>query len=299
MKRRVSMVVTLDVGGTGIKASAFCKGRRLFPPRNYPSRSTEDAGTVISNLIEILDEAMAYAEGNRIDGIAMAFPGPFDYDLGIPLMRGLAKYESVYGMRIDREIVARRPDYDVKFTFINDVAAYGIGAVARHGLCGRTAAFTIGTGLGSAFLDGRKVLKGGEGVPENGWVYPIPFRSGTIDDCISARGLLDVARRVAGRAIDGLALDRAARNGDEKAAEAMREFGNLLCEALEPVLKSFCPDNVVLGGNISKSLDLFGTSFKEMVSLLPARLVHDVETSERITEGALMDYKEKTHDYSA
>lgn len=62
----------------------------------------------------------------------MAFPGPSDNNLGFPLMGGLAKYESIYDMRIDMEIIVKRPpDYDVKF--INDVATCGIGTVVRHG----------------------------------------------------------------------------------------------------------------------------------------------------------------------
>ena len=290
------MVITLDVGGTGIKASAFDGDKRLFPPKDHPARSNEDADTVIANFIGILDAARAYAGKKELEGIAMAFPGPFDYEKGIPLMRGLAKYDSIYRMELSRKIAERRPEYDVGYTFINDVSAYALGATTKHGLSGRTAAFAIGTGLGSAFLEDGRILTDGEGVPENGWVYPIPFLDGTIDDYISARGLLAITRRILGKDMDGLDLDRAARAGNEKAKQAMVSFGVLLAEALEPILGRFRPDNVVLGGNIAKSLDLFGSDFQDMVRALPAQLVHDTATSDRITEGAYIDFKERQHD---
>ena len=42
----------------------------------------------------------------------MAFPGPFDYEQGISLMKGLNKYDQIYGMKIPQELRKRRRELE-------------------------------------------------------------------------------------------------------------------------------------------------------------------------------------------
>src|SRR5690606_7225122 len=96
-------------------------------------------------------------------GVGFGFPSPFDYDKGIARIKGLEKFESIYGMNIGEELQSRlmRPDLQIRFR--NDAeaaivgeATYGAGVGFR-----RIIGITLGTGMGSGFVvDGKRVLTG-------------------------------------------------------------------------------------------------------------------------------------------
>src|SRR5690606_9885973 len=124
-------------------------------------------------------------------GIGIAMPGPFDYVNGISLIKGLGKYEALYGMNIKGELKARMMlPQDVPVIFANDAVCFARGEYSYGSALGyrRVVALTLGTGLGAAFLeDGRRVDKGPE-VPDGGVLYNIPYGNGIAEDCFSTRG---------------------------------------------------------------------------------------------------------------
>ena len=117
--------------------------------------------------------------------------GPFDYEHGISRMQGLNKYDAIYGIPLEMEIKVRVPKLkEAKFLFLHDIEAFALGE-SWYGTCceaEKILCVCIGTGAGSAFVEHRKPVKTGNGVPENGWIYQIPFRQGILDDYLSVRG---------------------------------------------------------------------------------------------------------------
>ena len=89
------------------------------------------------------------------------------------------------------EIKVRVPKLkEAKFLFLHDIEAFALGE-SWYGTCceaEKILCVCIGTGAGSAFVEHRKPVKTGNGVPENGWIYQIPFRQGILDDYLSVRG---------------------------------------------------------------------------------------------------------------
>lgn len=123
----------------------------------------------------IIKEMAGRWKGASIDGIGMAFPGPFDYERGISLMQGLDKYDSIYGISIEEEM-KKRTDFlqDTIFCFLHDVEAFALGEswFGEGREAGRLLCLCIGTGTGSAFIENKKVIKEKtEGVPDHGWIY--------------------------------------------------------------------------------------------------------------------------------
>lgn len=270
----------LDIGGTAIKHQAVsADGFPIGKMMRYPSLSGESCDAIVSNIAEI---AIMDRKLGMPLAIAMAFPGPFDYERGISYMKGLGKYESIYGKML-RPLISEKLSYDIPMVFINDVEAFALG-VARQ--CGeRAIAIAIGTGCGSAFISGGKIVKSGFGVPENGWIYSTPFMDSTIDDHISARGLAMLSEKYFGRNIPGEELDGMAAAGDRQAQMLFDEFGSKLFSALLPFIEGFQPSSLVLGGMISRSFRHFGKEISEYAEKNGIGIITVSDTSAMIHKG--------------
>ena len=180
--------VCLDVGGTQIKAASIDKDGHLSEPIQYfPARSGENAETILDHFIRIIRQV---SEPDAIPALRLAFPGPFDYERGICLMRGLGKYDALYGLDFGGELGRRLEIPRDTIRFANDAAAFALGELHfGAGKGAQRAMFVcIGTGCGSAFaVNGALVSAPEPGVPENGWIYNTPFLGGQIDDAFPGR----------------------------------------------------------------------------------------------------------------
>ena len=67
------ITVSLDIGGTEIKAAAIENGRLLTPAEHFPSRSKEPAEIILENMTEIIRKIGGEFGISRI---ASPFPGP-------------------------------------------------------------------------------------------------------------------------------------------------------------------------------------------------------------------------------
>src|SRR5690554_4472905 len=100
---RMKNYIALDVGGTSITASIVSSdGAFLVPVRHYPAHSGESRKTILNNLVNIINWLIDEANNSNmaLSGAGLGFPGPFDYENGISLMRGLQKYDTIYGINI-------------------------------------------------------------------------------------------------------------------------------------------------------------------------------------------------------
>ncbi|MBS6194071.1 MAG: ROK family protein [Clostridiales bacterium] len=266
----------LDVGGTNIKAGILDRNGKLYRDEilSFPAKAKEGEREIFENFVEILNvltDKIPDWKG-KIGGVGMAFPGPFDYIRGISLMRGLDKYDSIYGIPIADRI---RKDFRISrngirmsevcpFIFIHDVRAFALGEM-RFGMAGqwkRVMYLCMGTGAGSAFSENNRILCGEEdSVPENGWIYNTFFKESIIDDYLSIRGLEALSGKILGTPKTGQELFELCSLGDPGAVQVYREFGEWMKEAMMPFLDSFGPQGFILGGQIAKSFAYFGEAF--------------------------------------
>lgn len=289
----------LDVGGTSLKAgicgeNGILEGNEI---RSFDAKAKSGREEIFRNFAGVLDALAGRLpkEGACIEGVGMAFPGPFDYEHGVSLMRGLDKYDSIYGLNIPKEIGKYFPVQEKKyllseeyrFAFLHDVEAFAIGECyfGSGRDCERVIHLCMGTGAGSAFTRGGKILKGEDGAPPMGWIFNTPFKESIIDDYLSVRGLAAISRKVCGEAKNGLELSELCWNKDKAALEIYREFGSFLKEAIEPFLDSFQPDGFVLGGQLSKSFSYFGEEFLEECRKRKIKVCLTADTSRRALEG--------------
>lgn len=264
-------LLCLDVGGTELKGAVVSEGRVLTPLRHFPARSHEDRETLLQHFTDVFRTLKEQPGGPaQIGGLRLAFPGPFDYSNGICLVRGLDKYDALYGVSLREELFARLPGWlesPADIRFVNDVAAFALGQTHYGDARGtaRSMSVCIGTGCGSAFCLGDKVAPAGTpGVPETGEIYATPFLGQCIDDVISKRGLVALTTQRLGTPLEGAELAARVAAGDAAAADCFLEFGGRLRDALAPFLRDFRPECLCLGGQITRSFAMFGAPLQTL-----------------------------------
>lgn len=264
MTRGLPVILSLDVGGSAIKSGLVSTdGSLIGSPARREIDSRREAGPVLEDFAEVLRDLSRDAVPYTPLGVGVAMPGPFDYARGISRMSNHGKFDSLHGINLAQELTRRVPALaDLPWRWINDAAAFALGELrygaARH--ADRALFLTLGTGCGSAFAVDGKLIDSGEGVPENGYVYPLLYRGTRIDDLLSHRGVSRLWSEVtgsSGETLPAAEIARLAAEGDEDALETFRRFGTLLARSLAPVYRSFRPRLVVLGGQVSRGYPFF------------------------------------------
>lgn len=258
--------VGVDVGGSHLCSAVIdlTAGTLCTAPITTPVDSHAGALEIVSAWASNVRSTME-SFGGEIWAVGFAFPGPFDYERGISLIKGVSKYESVFGLKVRESMLPLLPAGNPEMRFVNDASAFALG----EALCGaareddRVVAITLGTGVGSGFVAGGKLVTDSPEVPANGWVYCLPFENGIVDDAFSTRWIVNRYRELTGETVSG-AKDVADRFNDNlPAKQVFREYGSRLGEFLAPVLVRFRSSSVVLGGNISRAFPLFSAELGE------------------------------------
>ena len=263
-------VIALDVGGTSVKSALVAPGGHILgKPAITPIDSSGEAKSIIGTFAQIIGAHRGQTETSKIIGVALGFPGPFDYEAGICLIEGVEKYGALYGVDMRDALHARLNLRDLPILFRNDAeaavvgeACYGTGRDYR-----RLIGVTLGTGCGSAFLVNGVPVTSGPGVPPNGWLYPVLFRGIRADDVFSRRGLESRLRAasVAQRNVKDAAED--ARAGDTGARQVFEAFGADLGSFLNSHAAAFAAEVVLVLGRIAGAFDLFGPSLHQALSV--------------------------------
>ncbi len=270
--RTPSHIVALDVGGTSVKAGVVrLADRSVTGHVRIPLCNADPADRILDALAGCVASRVASAPaGALVAGLALAFPGPFDYDTGICRIAGVRKFESLFGLNIGDELAARTGFERRSIVFVNDAEA-ALGGEIRHGAalgCRRVVGVTLGTGMGSGFfIDGLRVTTG-PGVPDNGgWLFDRRFDGVMADDSFSIRGLTARLRRFGAPAESPECAAEAARLGHAAAAAAFNDFGRELGMFLDPFARRFAADAIVTVGGLCGAFDLFGPALRVSASL--------------------------------
>lgn len=216
-------------------------------------------------------------------------PGPFDYVNGICLIRGVPKYEKLYGVNVGRAISSRLGlPCNCRVRFMNDASSFAVGEAwaGKAADYRKMMAITLGTGFGSAFVADRIPVVEGDAVPRMGCVYHLPFGKGIADDSFSTRWFTSRYNEITGTSAEGVREIALKAKTDPTVKAFFDEFGNNLGSFLTPWLMSFGAEILVIGGNISYAYDLFGTSFERVLRNAGCKTV--VAISELKEDAALL-----------
>lgn len=233
--------ILLDVGGTFIK----CSDGRSVPVDSNGTRE---------EIISAFREAVGSASEVRA-----AVPGPFDYATGHFLMKH--KFAAVYDEFFADLIGLPRENC----RFMHDVNCMLLGEVRIYASDSRkirnVALVALGTGLGFAMQVNGEILKSELGSPKVS-IFNRPYRDGVLEDYASKRGVLKLYGR------DDLTVKEVADRahaGERQAIDAFAQMGTIIGEAIAPIMEEYNIETLLLGGQISRSADLFAGSIEKML----------------------------------
>jgi glucokinase len=258
-----------DIGGSHITCAAIdlASGKIIRDTlTENPVDNQAAASVIIGTWTQALSAVLSKVTLENVKGIGFAMPGPFDYVKGICYIRGVAKYENLYGFNI-ADAIASSLGVDDGFLirFMNDASSFAVGEAWAGSAANfnRSLSITLGTGFGSAFISNRIPIVDGPEVPKLGCIYHLPYREGIADDYFSTRGLLSRYKKLTGKELNGVKELASMAATDKIAMELFTDFGDNAGMFLAPWLKKFRAEILVIGGNISHAYNLFGNVFEE------------------------------------
>lgn len=281
-------IIGVDVGGSHVSASVIdlnlASDREII---REDINAFDGAQKILKSIGAVIHQA---ANGSQnIKAVGIAFPGPFDYQKGVSNIAFVGgKFESTFGIHVQQALKNTSDLQDVPFFFANDAHCFAVGAYHQLKLTSkRTVFLTLGTGFGSAFMEGPELLYNHPDLPEIGAFYNEPFLNTIADDCFSTRWFLKEYQHRSGYQISS--VKELAETKSDIATSIFKDFGSNLGTFLFPWLQRFKCDTLVIGGNITNAKLLFETALKaELQQLGDLEIVYCNKTEECILTGAAL-----------
>ena len=264
-----NIAIGVDIGGSHISCAAVDLDSGKIIRETLSERDVNNqaqAAEIISNWSSCIKKTLDRTDCGQVKGIGFAMPGPFDYVKGISYIKGVAKYENLYGFNIGDAILSSIEESDnLGIRFMNDASSFAVGEAWGGKGAGykRSMCITLGTGLGSAFIDNRIPVVDGPDVPRIGCVYHLPYKDKIADDYFTTRWFTGRYYQITGRKSGGVKELSSLFNKDKVVRDLFHEFAVDLGVFLGPWLNKFQAEVLIAGGNISYAYDLFGADFEK------------------------------------
>jgi glucokinase len=287
-----NLAIGADIGGSHISCAAVDLSSGKVLKETFSGRPVDNqahASKIIHEWSEALKEVLEKVKIGEVRGIGFAMPGPFDYVNGISYIKGVAKYENLYGFNIGDAIHSSlETSANFGIRFMNDASSFAVGEAwgGKAKKAGRSMSITLGTGFGSAFISNRIPVVDGPDVPRLGCVYHLPFNGKIADESFSTRWFASSYKNATGKEISGVRELAEIAKTDVRAQELFTEYGSNMGTFLAPWLNRFKAEVLVIGGNISNAYDLFGDVFEEQ--LKREKCICSVELSDLKEDAALL-----------
>jgi glucokinase len=280
--------IGVDVGGTGTKAALVTDAGDIL----LRVESVTDPSSGTKGIIEAIDELIRLAPGVEASpsAVGVGAAGFIDATTGSVIFAPNLTYDDPHvadavRARIGLPVVVDNDAYAAAWGERTFGAARGLDHVVL---------VTLGTGIGSGFVVGGKLLRGSTGagaefghtiVDPDGPECPCGLR-GCIEQLASGGAIGRVARRAAEgnptttmidmagsvEAITAEHVAKAAREYDELALTIMREAGGWLGVGLSNIANLFDPQSIVLGGGVVKAGEAFlGVARDKLVAMTGAQ----------------------------
>lgn len=253
--------IGVDIGGSHITAAHVdCTTHTLIEDTMKRERvsSMDDADVIINSWVSALS-SLVQKSGEDSSRIGIAMPGPFDYKEGISLMKGMQKYDALYGMNIRTVLSDKLGIPPEHIIFINDAEAFLRGELASGAAADYDKAIgvTLGTGLGST-----SNCKG-ETIDVNRAF--VPFLDSIAEEYISTRWFLKRYKELTGKEIRNVEELLGTECNDTK-NKLFEEFATNLASFLNDFIADEQPEVLIIGGNIAKTWDYFIDQLEEKIT---------------------------------
>ena len=272
--------MSIDLGGSHVSACRIevASGRvQTFLRVTLPPNAGRD------ELLTLITGAAADVVEGAVAGVGVAVPGPFDYANGVCLLTH--KLKPLHGVDLRRALADALRAAPASIAFVNDADAFllgeaWVGAARGHR---RAAGVTLGTGLGSAFLEDGRIIDTGPRVPREGSLHLVSYRGRPAEETVSRAAVL---ASYGDPRLDVRDVAIRARNGDRRARRVFDELASALGEITAPWLDSFGASCLVVGGSISQAWDLLGRGLHAALAAVDG--LQEIVPAERVDDAALL-----------
>ena len=260
--QKISMGI--DIGGSHITCQFFDLEENRLVSDSKTRLVVNGNGSkeeILGSWVKAIRETASNKNVKNLAGIGFAMPGPFDYRNGIAWFdKNVDKFHNLTGVDVRQELLQRLDLPDLfPIRFLNDATSFAVGEANSQPVSkfDRIIALTLGTGFGTAFVKNGLPVAGKHGIPEDGFLYHIPFQNSIADEYFSTRWFINEYRKQVGIEVTGAKELAKHAEKDEVAKELFNLFGKNLGSFLVPWIRKFNAGCIVIGGNISKSYFLF------------------------------------------
>lgn len=263
--------LAVDAGGTYLKSAVFNTAGEIIQgsEKSFSSFSSGSKDQILKAFNNLVSRALEFMRERdlKLEGIGIAFPGPFDIVRAVPLMEH--KFQGIYGLDL-RKVFFAFPGVpsDIPIEFVHDANAVLSGEIWKGNAWGHknAAVVTLGTGLGFAISENGKVLTNELGGPYLS-IFKRPFKDGILEDYTAKSGIIRRYQDLSGNEnVDGIEvsdLGELANHGDEPSIQTFHEVGQILAQSLRGILIEREIDCLLFSGQISRSFHHLEPSLKE------------------------------------
>jgi glucokinase len=247
------IVLGADIGGSHITAALVNIQTKEIQTQALIRQSVK-ADASASQIID--DWCSAFS--SLIDGhhltdvhIGLAMPGPFDYENGISYIKGLSKYEALYGLNV-KELIAGKLDIPTdRIRLQNDAASFLHGEVISGAAKGYrdVIGITLGTGIGTARYH--------NGQAQDADLWKLPYRDSVTEEYVATRWFVKRYHELTGKNIHGVKDLVRLHSMEPIVASIFDEFSEHLSVFLSKFVETDKPEVIVMGGNVSKASAYF------------------------------------------
>tara|TARA_R110000796_G_scaffold67449_5_gene154870 strand:+ start:143863 stop:144786 length:924 start_codon:yes stop_codon:yes gene_type:complete len=257
----MSITIGVDIGGSHVTSAAVdLTTSKIISGTCYRgsvnSKASKDL--IFKDWAKVINMTLSSIDSKEPIGIGFAMPGPFQYKTGKAMFEKNDKYESLYQVSVVNELIDYLDTKKVSLRFLNDASSFGLGGKLTNEFKEKqkVVAITIGTGFGAAFLINNFPVSDDFVVPEGGCLWDKKYKDGIADDYFSTRWFIARYCSLSGQSeIKG--VKDIVRLNDTYTQQVFQEFSNNLAEFMQPYLSDFNADLLLIGGNITKSHQLF------------------------------------------
>ena len=281
----LNITLGIDIGGSHITCALINTESNMVIRDSKVRMDVDSQGSanhIVESWLKAINQSLAYTTTNCDQTVGISMPGPFQYDVGICLMKGQDKFDSLYGINV-KNLLAEKLNIDAEnIRFINDAASFLWGEVlsgaaknTKHSI-----GLTLGTGLGSARFSNTFV--------EDADLWNCKFKDSIAEEYLSTRWFVNRYYELSGVKIHNVKdLVKYVVDKEQNAIDVFKEFGrNLGLFLVQFIQTEENVEVVVLGGNIAKSFHLFTN---EMERCLKQHNIHvEVKQAELGEDAALI-----------
>ncbi|MDB5023587.1 MAG: nagK [Mucilaginibacter sp.] len=280
-------ILTADIGGSHITVGICHLESYGIVNQSITRAEVNSKGSItdiLTSWTNAFQDVLRKNTALPVSGLSVAMPGPFDYEKGISYIKGLDKYEALYGVNIKQYLAGLLKLDPELIRFRNDAESTIAGEVLTGAGKGhqRVMGVTLGTGFGSAYSE-RKITKDINLGSER-------YKESIADDYLSTRWFLKRYHELTGISLSGGVRELSELAPKSTVArDIFKEFATNMNEFLSGPVEQLDPEVLIICGNIARASGFFLPYLSQGLNTVTIKLAQLDENAPLIGAAAMFD----------